>query len=114
MNGYVKVQDAYEAICDAFKYDTGIDREAIKAALSTVQTIEVREVVHGEWIYGYDDNYGSYYYCSVCGEKAGNDWDECVSEGIVNAPDKTDYCPSCGAYMRRQALFTGGCRQRRR
>ena len=47
MNGYVKVQDAYEAICDAFKYDTGIDREAIKAALSTVNSTDV---IPTEWI----------------------------------------------------------------
>jgi hypothetical protein len=51
--------------------------------------VDVRQVVHGEWLPGYP------ICCSVCGGPAATDYEDCNRyEAYL-----TNYCPHCGAKM---------------
>ena len=82
------------AILDGFKYNPLLNEqhfEALDMAVSALST-DVRENVHGEWIY-LDECSNSGYYCSNCQKKVvKNGWSETVK--------KIKFCPNCGADMR--------------
>lgn len=69
----------------------GITHGRMKKAVEETPTIDAVPVVHGRWMYGEDVDL----VCSVCGKDALSDW---TCQQIC-----TDYCPHCGAKMKRGA-----------
>ena len=70
--------------------------------LNEQPTADVEEVKHGEWTpYKTEDTYGIdgediWYKCSVCGEHARG---RCYDDKWYSYPQRTNYCPDCGAKM---------------
>ena len=83
MSDYISRQAAFEALEKRGVSTTNISR---------VPIADVRENVRGEWISKIvecsRENYDQVFCCSVCG--VSNDW------------RRTNFCPHCGADMRRE------------
>lgn len=58
------------------------------AAIEEIPVANVRPEIHGKWLYSYDDQYGNFAKCSICGYTR-------------NPATQTgwSYCPSCGTKM---------------
>ena len=69
--------------------DTSYSPEFIKAIIDRQPTADVQEVRHGTWRESLSDMFpdGTDYRCSVCGRTA-----------ILDS----EYCPNCGAKMKRR------------
>ena len=83
MSDYISRQAAFEALEKRGVSTTNISR---------VPIADVRENIRGEWISKIvecsRENYDQVFCCSVCG--VSNDW------------RRTNFCPHCGADMRRE------------
>ena len=81
MSGYIDT-DAFIKYCEEHWIPLNVD------AVNAQPKADVREVVHGEWIY----EMGKGQHCSICGK--GNIW-------------KFNYCPNCGAKMDERRINEG-------
>jgi hypothetical protein len=67
----------------------------IEKKVRSLPTIEVKPVVHGEWIFKNDGAYGKRRaYCSACGQRSGI--------GGIESNQRKPFCPNCGADMRKK------------
>lgn len=76
----------------AFPCGEYIRTESVRATIDHMPTIEP-ERKKGKWIF-LDECSNSGYYCSECNKKV-------VKEGWSNTVKKINFCPNCGADMRR-------------
>lgn len=87
MNDYIKREDAIRIIRESpFKRYTTIICYFV-GSLNELPSADVRENVRGEWIFPYEDK--KYKSCSACGKT------------FYSIPATSNYCPNCGADMRR-------------
>lgn len=71
----------------------------LKRLVETAPSINIREDVEGVWIQQFDETDGTYYTCSICGEKADiNYWEYFTRDKL--RMHTSDYCPNCGVYMK--------------
>ena len=66
----------------------------IEKKVRSIPTAEVKEVVHGEWIFGKDHGEFVEAECSACNGLLLVKWYDKLSE--------YNYCPKCGADMRKK------------
>ena len=75
---------------DALPDDCWWCSDALIEAINNAPTVDPNKI--GRW-----ESCGNHHLCSVCDEWALTKWDEdeCDEVDVL-----TDFCPSCGAYMR--------------
>ena len=66
-------------------------REDIQKWLDDAPTLEVQPIIRARWKFD-----GFYFHCSNCGQEALNYKTGCIGHTYL-----TDYCPNCGAKMKR-------------
>lgn len=75
----------------------------LEEMVADVPTADVRENVHGKWVVGvvpqYDRGQGTF--CSRCGW-AWSDHIDAIKLNPVLSLIKTNFCPNCGADMRKE------------
>ncbi len=76
--------------------------DIVAPLIEKAPTADAVEVKHEEWLpyeseesYGYDDQ-KVWYKCSACGKDA---LGRCPDDEWYSFPQKTNYCPHCGAKM---------------
>lgn len=81
------------ALLESLMHCDGLGRKSLDTVLQTINeqpTVDAVAVVHGEWL-EFDIDYGGIptvgYQCSECGQ----------SNGFI-----ADFCPNCGADMRKE------------
>ena len=72
------------------------DGVTLQSVIDAQPTADVRENVRGKWI-RVEDNVSFHYECSVCRARP-------LYEEFCNQPELSDFCPNCGADMRREQL----------
>ena len=99
MDDYISRQAAIEALDeepdvwsdDGYSYGLRDQWRYDKSAIEAVQSADVRENVHGNWV-GIDDDPCETFECDRCGFVL-DDW---IQGAFYN------FCPNCGADMRKE------------
>ena len=94
---YIDRDKAFDVLTDYYHQRTLIQRDSLREALGRVPTADVVERKKGKWI----DNKGLYQ-CSACKHIWSELWWS-ASCPIDRMYKIMRYCPSCGAYMRKEA-----------
>ena len=71
------------------------ERTALKHEIADAPTVEAKEVVHGEWFL-LDECLNAGVYCSICHKKVYRE------PYYANVKVKSNFCPHCGADMRKK------------
>lgn len=80
--------DADRAIESLFDYCNG--KKTIGQCIDDTPTEEVKPIVDGQWLYTGDIFNEGKLVCSNCGHK-------------IDMADKSNFCPNCGATMRKES-----------
>ena len=89
MDEYIKREYAVDAALDVYcnTPDINLSCEKFEAAVRKIPTADVAPMRHGRWIEQYKYDFGTFYDCSICGNR------------ILDNGHSWNYCPNCGAKM---------------
>lgn len=107
MGNYIKRYDAMK-LCQKWSkicFDTNDSKgqwaaDSIEEELVEIPKANVEEITYGEWIDKYNNKFTNHFYiCSICGEKALNNFKLNALENWVTVQALSSRCPHCGAHM---------------
>lgn len=81
----------YELSDEEWSVTGGTALRLIHKAIENAPTLEVQPIIHARWRFD-----GFYFHCSNCGCEALS-----KKSGVIGNIYLTDYCPNCGAKMKR-------------
>lgn len=96
MTDYISREALFKEIEDYGIIHPVIRDNELFALFCSIPAADVRPVVRGEWVNDHNGKYsvsGDNFYCSICKDP---------SLRAFGKPAKTNYCPNCGADMRKE------------